>query len=70
GLKTNPSNHENALWLCGDYALYCGISAQPNYDYYFMIEYDVHFTRENPFLLEALINRLQSLDGQALDLIC
>ncbi|MES2019759.1 MAG: hypothetical protein V4460_00505 [Pseudomonadota bacterium] len=70
GLKTNPSNHENALWLCGDYALYCGVSAQPNYDYYFMIEYDVHFTRENPFLLEALINRLQSLDGQALDLIC
>lgn len=70
GLKTNPTNHENALWLCGDYALYCGAAAQPDYDYYLMIEYDVHFIRENPFLLEALINRLQGLDGKALDLVC
>lgn len=70
GLKTDPANHPNALWLCGDYALYCGVSVLPDYDYYFMIEYDVHFTRENPFMLEALIHRLQDLDGQPLDLLC
>ncbi len=46
------------LWYFGDYALYCGYAAIPDYDVYVMLEYDLEFARGNTLFLEGLLNRL------------
>jgi hypothetical protein len=56
GLSTNKSN---LLWYCGDYALYFAYTQIPDYDYYFMIEYDVDFRDRTPLVIEGIINRLE-----------
>jgi hypothetical protein len=70
GFNTRPANHANAFWLCGDYALYCAEHIIPQYDYYIMIEFDVHFVRQNSLFLEGIINRLGGRDrGPDLDFV-
>ncbi len=49
------NNHERLLWWCGDYPFYFAIRNKPGYQYYVMIEYDVHFTGGTADLLERLI---------------
>lgn len=70
GLKTDPANHFSVLWLCGDYPLYCASRMLADYEFYAMIEYDVHFVRESPLFLEGIINRLGTDDGGRLDFVC
>ncbi len=68
GLNVAPTNHANVLWLCGDYPLYCAYETLRDYEYYAMIEFDVHMVRENPLFLEGIIHRLQG-DAGSLDLV-
>jgi hypothetical protein len=46
------------LWYCGDYAAYFACTEIPDYDYYFLVEYDVDFVDRSALLLEGIINRL------------
>lgn len=62
GLSLNHFRKDfGALWTFGDYALYCSYEQKPDYDFYLMLEYDVHLTRKNPLFIEGLLNRLLSL---------
>jgi len=53
-----PADVPNLLWYCGDYALYFSVAQIPGYDFYIMLEYDVHFVNRTPLFIEGLINRL------------
>ena len=53
-----PANKSNLLWYCGDYAVYFSYCQIPDYDYYVMLEYDVHLVDRTPLVIEGLINRL------------
>ncbi len=55
------------LWWCGDYPIYDAQIKMPNYDYYIMIEYDVHFC-DDGVLLKALFDLLRESE-KALDFI-
>jgi hypothetical protein len=66
GLATN---HPSLLWMCGDFPFYCAQRQIPNYDYYFQIEFDVHFVRQNPLYLEGLISRLGGYDAVPYDFL-
>ena len=62
-----PEERGNYLWHFGDYPIYIAQRLLPQYDYYFQIEYDVQLTRNTPFYIEALINRIISHDNKPLD---
>jgi hypothetical protein len=53
-----PTAQPNLLWYCGDYPLYFSFEQIPDYDYYIMVEYDVHIVNRTPLVIEGLINRL------------
>jgi hypothetical protein len=55
--------------MCGDFPFYCAQRRIPNYDYYFQIEFDVHFVRQNPLYLEGLISRLGGYDAVPYDFL-
>jgi hypothetical protein len=64
-----PTDHPNLMWYCGDYAFYFAHAAIPDYDYYFMVEYDVDFVDRSPLLLEGIINRLEFPGPAAIDFV-
>ena len=51
---------ERLFWWCGDFPFYFAALAHPGYEYYIMVEYDVHFTARSANLIENLIPLLQS----------
>ena len=55
------------MWLLGDFALYLSVLQQPQYDYYVMIDYDVHFTQDPVAYLNRLCERLLAKDQEVLD---
>lgn len=63
-------NHERPLWWFGDYALYCSYEQIPGYDFYCLIEFDVHLMRQNSLFLEGLISRASaSIDKPIFDYV-
>ena len=74
-----PATENRLLWWCGDYPFYFALNQRPNYQYYAMVEYDVHFTddpikfftdlvsllkdRENGDRIDALGPRFRLEDG-------
>jgi hypothetical protein len=64
-----PTQIPNLMWYCGDYALYFSFAQIPDYDYYMMIEYDVHIPDRSPLVMEGIINRLGFGTRTALDFI-
>jgi hypothetical protein len=64
-----PTSVPNLFWYCGDYALYFAHAEIPNYDYYFMIEYDVHVVDRGPLVIEGIINRLGFSGSSAVDFV-
>ena len=66
GLAQRSEQHPN-MWLLGDFALYLSVVQQPQYDYYVMIDYDVHFTRDPVAYLNRLCERLLATDAEVLD---
>ena len=49
-------HHEQLLWWCGDFPFYFALKQRPSYEYYAMVEYDVHFTGD----AGAFVGRLQA----------
>ena len=71
GLTQRSEEHRN-LWLLGDAAMYLAVLRQPAYDYYVMVDYDVHFTGDAVAYLNRLCQRLlaegeEVMDGVGLD---
>jgi hypothetical protein len=71
GLAQRSDEHPN-MWLLGDFAMYLSVVQQPQYDYYVMIDYDLHFTKDPVAYMNRLCERLLSrsddvLDGVGLD---
>jgi hypothetical protein len=57
----------NMLWLHGDFSMYVALIDKPDYDYYVMIDYDVHFTNNATEYLNRLCDRLTSPTEEILD---
>ena len=66
GLNQKSGRH-NIFWLCGDLSLDLAFSRHPQYDYYIMIDYDVHFTIDAVAYLNRLCARLLSEDDEVID---
>jgi hypothetical protein len=71
GLAQRSDAHPN-MWLLGDFAMYLSVVQQPQYDYYVMIDYDLHFTGSAVGYMNRLCERLldtsqETLDGVGLD---
>ncbi len=66
GLAQRSEQHPN-MWLLGDFALYLSVLQQPQYDYYVMIDYDLHFTRDPVAYMNRLCERLLATDEEVLD---
>ncbi len=71
GLNQKPEIYDT-LWLCGDFPLYVSAMQYPDYDYYILIEYDVHFTKNATDYINRLCDRLllsgvDVMDGVGLD---
>ncbi len=66
GLAQRSEQHPN-MWLLGDFALYLSVVQQPQYDYYVMIDYDLHFTRDPVAYMNRLCERLLSTEEEVLD---
>ena len=66
GLAQRSEAHPN-MWLLGDFAMYLAVVKQPQYDYYVMIDYDLHFTKDPVAYMNRLCERLLSKDEEVLD---
>lgn len=66
GLAQRSDQHPN-MWLLGDFAMYLSVVQQPQYDYYVMIDYDLHFTRDAVAYINRLCERLLASDQEVLD---
>ncbi len=64
GLTQRSGQHANA-WLLGDLALYCAVRQRPEYNYYVMVEFDVHFTRDAAAYMDRLCDSLLAGDRAA-----
>ena len=64
---SQKSGRYNIFWLCGDLSLDLAFSKHPQYDYYIMIDYDVHFTIDAVSYLNRLSARLLSADDEVID---
>ena len=58
---------DNIFWLCGDLSLDVAFVRFPQYDYYIMIDYDVHFTKGATEYVNRLCDRLLSSDEEVVD---
>ena len=61
------SNIHDTLWLCGDFPLILAALELPDYDYYVLVEYDVHFPRGGTAYMNRLVDRLLSSSEAILD---
>lgn len=57
GLDVGFPHKERFLWYNGDFPLYRALITLPNYDYYYMVEYDVLITRPLDPLTDKLAYR-------------
>ncbi len=55
------------MWLCGDVCFYTALTALPPYDYYLMIEYDMHLVRGDASFIGELCRRLAA--DRAIDMV-
>ncbi len=47
------------FYLCGDITLYFAARELPAYSHFIMIDYDVHFVKSGPTMLNAVVARLR-----------
>jgi hypothetical protein len=68
GLRVNiQGGRGNCLWFCGDYSAYPALIDLPEYDYYFMIEYDVYFSPRGLAWLQSFCEWLKAWPTNRLD---
>src|SRR5262249_55033588 len=57
-LEMGLPKRDRLLWWCGDFPFYFALTQKPNYRYYAMVEYDVHFTGDPIEFFTRLISLL------------
>ena len=56
------SGDSNIYWLCGDISLFTALLTEPQFDYYVMIDYDVHFCKNAKDYLNGLTQKLRDIE--------
>jgi len=59
-----PKMKSRLLWWCGDFPFYFALEQKPKYEYYAMVEYDVHLTGNPNKFFEDLIIALRKREGK------
>lgn len=66
GLNQKASGF-NMLWLHGDFSMYVALVDKPDYDYYIMIDYDVHFTKGGTDYINKICDCLSLMGDNVID---
>ncbi len=64
-----PKPHKRALWYLGDYAFYGSFLADDDFDFYFMIEYDVGLRHPGDGYWKTLFSALRAAVIEGVDMI-
>jgi hypothetical protein len=61
--------HPSLLWLCGDFPFYFALRDLSQYDYYIMLEFDVHLLSKDATFIGSLVRKLEHAPTGSIDML-